>query len=115
MAGTLIVVSGERTMADRLAVDLDALGGFGSRLDTIKQQLESSHKTIDSYDDAYGSDKVRDAMHHFEKHWHDGRKHVQDAAGVLANMAKETVKTFRDTDQDMAKKLKDAEQKQVVR
>ena len=102
-------------MADRLAVDLDALDDFGSRLDTIKQQLDSSHKTIDSYEDAYGSDKVRDAMHHFEKHWHDGRKHVEDTAGVLSNMAKEAVKTFRDTDQDMAKKLKEGTQQQVAK
>jgi uncharacterized protein YukE len=102
-------------MADRLSVDLDALDDFGGRLDTIKQQLDSSHNTIDSYDDAYGSDKVRDAMHHFEKHWHDGRKHVEDTAGVLSNMAKEAVKTLRDTDQDMANKLKDAEKKQAVR
>lgn len=102
-------------MADQLAVDLDALDDFGTRLDTIKQQLDSSHNTIDSYDDAYGSDKVRDAMHHFEKHWHDGRKHVEDTAGVLSNMAKEAVKSLRAADQDLAKKLKDDEQKQVVR
>jgi uncharacterized protein YukE len=93
-------------MADRLSVDLDALDGFGSRLDTIKQQLDSSKHTIDSYDDAYGSDKVRDAMHHFESHWHDGRKHVEDTAETLANMAHESVKTIRGVDKDMADKLR---------
>ena len=102
-------------MADRLTVDLNALDDFGSRLDTIKQQLDSSRKTIDSYDDAYGSDKVRDAMHHFESHWRDGRKHVEDTAGVLSNMAKEAVKAFRGVDEDMAKKLKDGTQQQVAK
>lgn len=102
-------------MADRLAVDLPGLDGFGSRLDTIKQQLDSSHKTIDSYDDAYGSDKVRDAMHHFDKHWGDGRKHVEDTAGVLSNMVKEAVTSLRGADQDLAKSLKDGMRQQVVK
>lgn len=93
-------------MADRLSVDLDALDAFGSRLDTIKQQLDSSHHTIDSYDGDYGSDKVRDAMHHFESHWRDGRKHVEHTAEALANMAHEAVKTIRKSDQDMADSLR---------
>lgn len=92
-------------MADRLSVDLDALDAFGTRLDTIKQQLDSSHHTIDSYDDAYGSDKVRDAMHHFESHWRDGRKHVEKTAETLANMAHESVKAIRKADKDLADKL----------
>ncbi|GAA1999160.1 DUF6507 family protein [Catenulispora subtropica] len=92
-------------MADRLSVDLDALDAFGSRLDTIKQQLDSSRHTIDSYDGDYGSDKVRDAMHHFESHWRDGRKHVEDTAEALANMAHEAVKAIRKSDKDMADKL----------
>jgi len=93
-------------MADRLSVDLDALDAFGARLDTIKAALDSSHHTIDSYDDAYGSNKVRDAMHHFEKHWRDGRKHVEDTAETLANMAHESVKTIRQADQKMADELR---------
>ena len=93
-------------MADRLSVDLDALEGFGSRLDNIKQQLDSSHHTIDSYDDAFGSDKVRDAMHHFESHWRDGRKHVENTAETLASMAHESVKAIRASDKDLADKLR---------
>lgn len=102
-------------MADRLVVDLRALEDFGSRLATIKQQLDTSSKTIGSYEDAYGSHKVRDAMHHFESHWHDGRKHVEDTAGVLSAMAKEAVKTIGGADQDLARKLQDSEKQQVVR
>jgi hypothetical protein len=99
-------------MADRLSVDLDGLEAFGSRLDTIKQQLDSSRHIIDSYDDAYGSDKVRDAMHHFESHWRDGRKHVEDTAGALANMTHESVKAFHQSDQDLADKLHNSSQNQ---
>jgi hypothetical protein len=94
-------------MADQLTVDLDALDTFGSRLDAIKSALDSSHSTIDSYDDAFASDKVRDAMHHFESHWRDGRKHVENTAGTLASMAHESVTAFRKSDNDLAQQMKD--------
>ena len=94
-------------MADQLSVDLDALDSFGTRLDNIKQALDSSHGTIDSFDDAYGSDKVRDAMHHFEGHWRDGRKHVENTAGTLASMAHESVTAYRKSDGDLAKTMRD--------
>jgi uncharacterized protein YukE len=93
-------------MAD-ISVDLDALDSFGNRLDNIKHALDSSHHTIDSYENDYGSNKVRDAMHHFEKHWRDGRKHVEDTADTLASMAHESVKAFRKADADLKKSLED--------
>jgi uncharacterized protein YukE len=98
-------------MAD-ITVDLDALESFGNRLDAIKHALDSSHHTIDSYENDYGSSKVRDAMHHFEKHWRDGRKHVENTAESLATMAHESVKTFRKADADLAKTLRDGEKAQ---
>jgi hypothetical protein len=94
-------------MADQLAVDLDALDAFGSRLDNIKHALDSSHSTIDSYENDYGSDQVRGAMHHFEKHWRDGRKHVENTADTLASMAHESVTAFRKSDDDLAKTMRD--------
>jgi len=100
-------------MADQLSVDLYALDAFGTRLDNIKQALDSSHGTIDSFDDAYGSNKVRDAMHHFESHWRDGRKHVENTAGTLASMAHESVTAFRKSDSDLAKALRDGSKGQA--
>lgn len=91
-----------------LSVDLDLLDAFGSKLDGIKQTLDSSKSLIDSYDNDYGSTKIRDAMHHFESHWHDGRKHVEDTASALATMAHESVTAYRKADGDLAKKLRDA-------
>jgi hypothetical protein len=94
-------------MAD-LSVDLELLDGFGTKLDVIKQSLDSATSVIDSYDSAYGSDKVRDAMHHFVSHWNDGRKHVEDTAGSLATMVHESVAAYRKSDGDLANKIKDA-------
>ncbi len=101
-------------MADQVSVDLDLLDAFGSRLDAIKHSLDSSHHTIDAYQNDYGSGKVRDAMHHFEEHWRDGRKHVEHTADTLAAMAHESVTAFRKADADLAQKLRDAQKHQTT-
>ncbi|MYS22342.1 hypothetical protein GA0115240_140619 [Streptomyces sp. DvalAA-14] len=78
-------------MAD-LGYDLVALDGFGGQLRRIKQGLEASRSLIDAYDADFGHDTVRDAMHHFEKHWRDGRGHVEHTAESLSTMVTEAVK-----------------------
>jgi hypothetical protein len=90
-----------------LGYDLVALDGFGSQLLRIKQGLDSSHAVIDSYDGDYGHGTVRDAMHHFEKHWRDGRKHVEHSAETLASMVTEAVKAYTQVDEELAKQLRD--------
>ncbi|HEY5836885.1 DUF6507 family protein [Streptomyces sp.] len=88
-----------------LGYDLLALETFGGQLNTVKQGLEESHSTIDSYDSDYGHASVRDAMHHFEKHWRDGRKHVQNTAESLASMVTEAVKAYTKVDEDLARQI----------
>src|SRR5689334_22831698 len=90
-----------------LRVDLGALEDFGGRLSRIAQRLDASRSTIDSYDSDYGTSQVCDAMHHFESHWRDGRKHVESTAKSLSAMATEAVKTFRKVDGDLANGLRD--------
>lgn len=91
-----------------LGYDLVALDGFGSQLLRIKQGLDSSQSVIDSYDADYGHGTVRDAMHHFEKHWRDGRKHVEHSAETLSSMVTEAVKAYTKVDEDLAKQLRDS-------
>jgi hypothetical protein len=90
-----------------LQVDLDALEDFGGRLSRITQCLDVSKSVIDSYDADYGASQVRDAMHHFDDHWHDGRKHVETTAKSLSSMATEAVKAFRKVDGDLAHQMTD--------
>ena len=44
-------------------------------------------------------------MHHFEKHWRDGRKHVEHTAASLASMVTEAIKAYTKVDEDLAKQL----------
>jgi hypothetical protein len=88
-----------------LGYDLIALETFSGQLSTVKRGLEESHSTIDSYDSDYGHGTVRDAMHHFEKHWRDGRGHVEHTAESLASMVTEAVKAYRKVDEELARQL----------
>lgn len=88
-----------------LGYDLSALETFSGQLDAVKKGLEESHSSIDSYDADYGHGGVRDAMHHFESHWRDGRGHVQNTAGSLSSMVTEAVKAYTKVDEDLAKQL----------
>ncbi|MFE0099489.1 hypothetical protein [Streptomyces sp. NPDC059009] len=89
-------------------MDTDALEEFGGRLARMLYGLEGARNMVDSYDSDYGDHRVKDAMHGFEKHWRDGRKHVKDTGGTLATMAVESVKAFRKLDDDLGKQLRDA-------
>lgn len=89
-----------------LGYDLTALETFSGQLDTVKKGLEESHSAIDSYDADYGHGTVRDAMHHFEGHWRDGRGHVEHTAGSLASMVTEAVKAYTKVDEDLAASLR---------
>jgi len=93
-----------------LGYDLAALDGFGGQLRRIKQELENSHSVIDSYDGDYGHRTVQDAMHHFEKHWRDGRGHVEHTAETLSTMVTEAIKAYSKVDEDLAKQLRDGSQ-----
>lgn len=88
-----------------LGYDLTALETFSGQLGTVRKGLEESHSTIGSYDSDYGHGGVRDAMHHFEKHWRDGRKHVEHTAKSLESMVTEAVKAYTKVDEDLAKQL----------
>jgi hypothetical protein len=88
-----------------LGYDLTALETFSGQLNTVKKGLADSHSAIDSYDSDYGHGGVRDAMHHFEKHWRDGRKHVEETAGGLASMVTEAIKAYSKVDEDLARQL----------
>jgi hypothetical protein len=88
-----------------LGYDLSALDTFSGQLNAVKKALEESHAAIDSYDSDYGHGGVRDAMHHFESHWRDGRGHVQHTAGSLSSMVTEAVKAYTKVDEDLAKQL----------
>lgn len=91
-------------------MDTDALEDFAGRLTRMLSGLEGARNMVDSYDSDYGDHRVKDAMHGFEKHWRDGRKHVKDTGMTLATMATESVKAVRKLDGDLARQVREATQ-----
>lgn len=89
----------------RLQVNLEALAAFGSRLDGIRSQLEASPRYVSGFDADLGDPRVVAAVDHFNSNWNDGRKHVEDNAKTLSAMVHEAVKSYRATDDRLARQL----------
>lgn len=95
-------------MADRLVVDLDGLTALGAALGDICSQLDSSKAVLHGADAAVGSDRVASALHGFEDHWQDGRKHLTGNARALGQMATESVDAYRQADDRLAEAIRDS-------
>ncbi len=88
-----------------LSVDLDGLSSFASRLDRIRDALESARDTLRGNDAALGDRTVVDALDRFEDRWRDGREKIEDNAKTLSTMVTESVATYRQADDDLASSL----------
>jgi hypothetical protein len=95
-------------MADRLVVDLDGLSALGGALGDICGQLDSAKAVLHGFDTAVGSSQVSDALHDFEGHWHDGRKHLTDNAKALGQMASDSVGAYRQADDRLAEGIRES-------
>ncbi len=85
-----------------LYVDLDGLSDFADRLGRIVRALDAAKNALRGHDHALGDDTVVDALHRFEDRWRDGREKITDNATSLGTMVTESVRTFRQVDQDLA-------------
>jgi hypothetical protein len=97
-------------MADRLVVDLDGLSALGGQLQDICSQLDSARAVLRGVDAAVGAGSVIGALHHFEDHWEDGRKHLRNNATALGQMATDSVGAYRDADERLAQAIRDSMQ-----
>ncbi len=95
-------------MPDRLEVDLDGLEAFAANLESIRARLDATRDFVRGFEDDLGSGKVADAMDHFEGHWSDGRKKIDANAGTLASMASESVKAYRQADDQLRASLEES-------
>jgi hypothetical protein len=92
-------------VADRLAVDLDALDALATSLDSIRTRMNATRTVLDEFRGQMGSAEVENALSDFEEGWKDGRKKIDGNAEALATMARESARVIRQADNDLRDKL----------
>lgn len=88
-----------------LSVDLDGLAAFARRLERICDALDGAERVLRGHDDALGDGTVVSALHRFEDRWRDGREKIEENATTLATMVTESVATYREADDELARSL----------
>lgn len=96
---------------DRLSVDLDGLEDFARNLDSIRNRLNATGRTLNRYEGDMGSERVQTALDSFESNWSDGREKIDKSCKALSKMADQAVKSLREADSDLATKLEKSKQK----
>lgn len=91
-------------MAD-LVVDVDGLDVLVGTIKRIQQGLDDTPSVVDDSSGVMGSSDVSGAMDHFQDHWHDGRKHINDNADTMTSMLGDSVQAYRKTDNDLSSSL----------
>ncbi|MEV8016791.1 hypothetical protein AB0O76_10660 [Streptomyces sp. NPDC086554] len=91
-----------------LAVPLTDLEDYGSRLRSIKDRMNRTKKTFESYKDDIGDGGVYDSLEDFESNWEDGREDIGQQLTALANMSDAVVREFKKLDNKLDKKANDA-------
>ncbi|MER5258989.1 MULTISPECIES: hypothetical protein [unclassified Streptomyces] len=91
-----------------LAVPLTELEDYGSRLRSIKDRMNRTKKTFESYRDDIGDGGVYDSLEDFESNWEDGREDIGQQLTALAELSDAVVREFKKLDDKLAKEVNDA-------
>lgn len=91
-----------------LSIPLTDLEDYGSRLRSVKDRMNRTKKTFESYKDDIGDSGVYDALDDFESNWEDGREDIGQQLDQLAELSDAVVREFKKLDDDLAKKAKDS-------
>ena len=90
---------------DRLAIPIDLLEDFASRLGSIVRRLDDTKATFRAFEEDMGDGSVAGALDHFEHNWKDGRGDIHKQLSGLEKMANTVVREMRKVDVDLAKQL----------
>lgn len=86
-----------------LALPLSDLEDYGGRLRSVKDRMNRTKKTFESYKDDIGDGGVYDALEDFESNWEDGREDITQQLDALADMSDAVVREFKKLDDKLAK------------
>ena len=93
-----------------LAVDVDALEGFGGQLESIRTRMDAARDWTHQYDGQMGASEVEHGLHDFSDGWKDGRKEIDGSLKALSDMLTNSAQTFRQTDTALAQALQPQQQ-----
>ncbi|MGI9155905.1 MAG: hypothetical protein ACR2FG_04620 [Marmoricola sp.] len=91
-----------------IQVAVDDLRALGSRLDTLAGDLKDGDGHADYTTSDLAHSTVVDAMDNFRGNWDDNRDHLADKLNKLGELAKTSADWFTKTDEDLAKKVREA-------
>ncbi|WP_369033612.1 MULTISPECIES: hypothetical protein [Streptomyces] len=95
-------------MADRTRADLDLIRDCSDSLYRIHREFKDNGNPADDYDNALGSDKLRDVFDEFSDTWKKTRKKLMDDIENLAKYTKTAADTYDSVDGELAKALRDS-------
>ncbi|WP_405817404.1 hypothetical protein OG241_23010 [Streptomyces sp. NBC_01390] len=95
-------------MADRTRADLDLIRDCSDSLYRIHREFKDNGNPADDYDNALGSDKLRDVFDEFSDTWKKTRKKLMEDIENLAKYTKTAADTYDNVDAELAKALRDS-------
>ena len=92
-------------MADRLQADLAGLTELSSNLGSIATKIDGTQNAFIGATGELGSVLIEAELENFERTWDVGRKRIHDDIDSLGTMLSDSVKTYRQTDEQIAAAL----------
>ncbi|WP_052851504.1 hypothetical protein [Streptomyces avicenniae] len=86
---------------ERMAIPLTELAEFGPQLRSVREYMNRTGDTFDSYNDSFGDDRVVDALDSFVNGWKDGRGDISEQLEGLAEMADTVIQTVNDFEAEL--------------
>lgn len=92
-------------MADRLQADLAGLSELSSNLGSIATKIDGTQNAFVQASFDLGSVAIEAELENFERTWDVGRKRIHDDIDSLGTMLSDSVKTYKQTDEQIAAAL----------
>ncbi|WP_129840767.1 hypothetical protein [Streptomyces sp. RFCAC02] len=86
---------------ERMAIPLTELTEFAPQLREVKDYMNRTGDTFDSYNDSFGDDRVVDALDSFVSGWKDGRGDISEQLEGLAKMTETVIQTVNDFEAEL--------------
>jgi uncharacterized phage infection (PIP) family protein YhgE len=93
-------------VADRLQADLAGLSELSTNLGSIATKIDDTQNAFVQASFDLGSVLIEAELENFERTWDVGRKRIHDDIDSLGTMLSDSVKTYKQADQQIADALK---------